>query len=80
VEVAWRIAPDGGVSGQVGGRAVEGGRMRNDRSWFGRLMHWRQPYAIDGQGFCAGIILRTGEMDGTLTVGGAPYRLTLRKQ
>jgi hypothetical protein len=80
IEVDFSIAADGTVSGHVGDRAFTGGRIANNRSWFGALMHWRDPYEIRGGGFDAGTILRGQEMDGGLVLAGESYRLTLRKQ
>jgi hypothetical protein len=79
-EVDFVIAADGGVSGRVGERAISGGRIRNNRSWFGALMHWREPYEIRGVGFIAAVEMRGAEIRGSLRLSGQPYGLTLRKQ
>jgi len=46
--VVLTIAPDGSVSGTVGGATLTSGRFAANRSWFGRLMHWRTEYGMRG--------------------------------
>jgi hypothetical protein len=89
VPVLFAIAPDGSVSGAVGNQALTDGRLVPNRSWFGRLMHWRTDYLIRGalsQGdrFMAPLVLRGPDLDGTLFPShpGAsePLRMKLKKR
>jgi hypothetical protein len=48
ISVELTIAPDGSVAGSIGGADLIGGRLTENRSWFGRLMHWRTEYFIQG--------------------------------
>jgi hypothetical protein len=81
---ALLISADGTVAGHIGDTAVASGRIRNNRSWFGNLMHWRDPYEMSGAGFTAGAAIRGREMRAFLCFSGSPtgfgWRLTLRKQ
>lgn len=47
--VVFEIAPNGAVSGTIGGAAITEARLVHNRSWFGRLMHWRTDYLIEGR-------------------------------
>lgn len=80
--VAFLISTDGEVSGQIGDTPITGGRICNNRSWFGDLMHWRDPYEIRGKGFTAGAAIRRQEMRAFICFAGSPmgWGLTLRKQ
>jgi hypothetical protein len=80
--VAFLISSDGTVSGHIGDTTVTGGRIRNNRSWFGNLMHWREPYEIRGQGFTAGAAIRGRNMRAFVSFAGSPigWEATLRKQ
>lgn len=80
--VTFLISPDGEVSGQIGDTSVNGGRIRNNRSWFGSLMHWREPYEIRGKGFTAGAAIRGRNMRAFVSFAGSPigWEATLRKQ
>jgi len=80
--VVFQISADGEVSGHIGATTVTGGRIGNDRSWFGSLMHWREPYEIRGKGFTAGASIRGGEMRAFICFSGSPtgWGATLRKQ
>jgi hypothetical protein len=42
------IQPDAAVTGTVGAAEFHG-RIRNDRSWFGNLMNWRNQYWLSGR-------------------------------
>jgi hypothetical protein len=83
-QVALLISADGEVSGRVGDTALTGGRIGNNRSWFGNLMNWREPYEIRGKGFTAGAAIRGREMRAFIRFAGSPigfgWGLTLRKQ
>ncbi len=66
------IAPDGGVTGTLNGKALAGGRFTRNRSWFGALLDWRSDY-----------IIRDGLSTHPLTLQGAEltgWRLRLHRQ
>jgi hypothetical protein len=84
------IHPDASVAGTVGTEALIGARILNNRSWFGKLMHWRDDYRINGR--AGGQLMfmqlnRRGQaMDGWLWLippgsnASRPTRFTLRKE
>lgn len=76
------ISPDAQVSWRAGDRSFTGGRIRNNRSWFGTFMRWRSPYRISGPGFSAKITIRRREMDASISYGGSlpGWDLILLKQ
>ena len=82
LRVEFQISADGDVSGRVGDAAFAGGRIGNNRSWFGNLMGWREPYEIRGKGFTAGVAMRGQDMRAFMCFAGSPtgWGLTLRKQ
>jgi hypothetical protein len=88
VPIALTIATDGSVSGAVGSQALSDARLVGNRSWFGRLMHWRTDYLIRGRlsgdgRFMAPLIVRRSELDGTLFLAGSaarPLQMNLRKR
>jgi len=45
--LVFAISPDGSVTGSVRDQPLTG-RLTRNRSWFGRLMHWRTDYLIQG--------------------------------
>jgi hypothetical protein len=47
--VAIVVADDGSVSGSVAGSPLIEGKFVRNRSWFGRLMHWRTAYLLRGR-------------------------------
>jgi hypothetical protein len=49
IAVVFTIAPDGSVAGTIGGASLIEGRLERNRSWFGKLMHWRTDYLIYGR-------------------------------
>ena len=95
IDVVFAIHPDGSVTGSVGDAAVIGGRMANNRSWFGKLMNWREEYAISGGldhavraservvfagQFTGPLTMREGDLRGTLFFGRPGLNVTLRKE
>jgi hypothetical protein len=80
IPVVFVIAPDGSVSGTIGSAPVRDGRLVGNRSWFGRMMHWRTDYlirgslsgtvesygGIAGDRFSAPMFWRGGELEGSL--------------
>lgn len=44
----FTIQPDGNVTGSIGGTALNDARLTRNRSWFGRILHWRTDYIIRG--------------------------------
>lgn len=89
IPIAFTIAPDGSVSGMVGGQGLIAGRLVRNRSWFGWLMHWRTEYLIrgampNGDRFSAPVDFAGPELQGTLFLShdGAPtpLQVSLRKR
>ena len=94
IDVVLTIHPDASVSGTVGPATLLGGRIFNNRSWFGKLMHWREDYGIEGKltetlrlydnvaddRFSAGLERRGPNLEGSLVVAQFPLRLALKKQ
>lgn len=80
VGVVFEINSDGSVSGSVGDASVVGGKIVLNRSWFGRLIHWRTDYLIRGSlsravealggtagsRFTAPLFIRGSELEGSL--------------
>ena len=61
------------------------GRIIYNRSWFGRLMHWRTDYLIMGKlsrggRFTAPLTMRGVGLEGALFLSQKPLGLKLRKQ
>ena len=94
-EAVFVIDADGSVTGRVGDAAVIGGRMAYNRSWFGKLMHWRGDYAIRGKlahavaaaglteysgEFMAPLTMRGREMSGALNFRYGRFPVTLKKE
>jgi hypothetical protein len=96
---AWRSAPgnvqlyihtDASVTGTVGAVTIAGARIRNNRSWFGKLLHWRCDYRIDGRAGGELLFLKlerhTQDLTGWLWIvpegstGYQPGGITLRKE
>lgn len=47
-DAALTVAPGGALSGTVEGYTLAGARVIANRTWFGRLMHWRTDYTVHG--------------------------------
>ena len=93
IPVVFTIDPDGSVSGTIGNARLTGGQLVPNRSWFGRLMHWRTSYlirgalsqvvesegAIAGDRFSAPLNSRGSELGGALFLShpGTPMPLSL---
>jgi hypothetical protein len=93
IPVVFTIRSDGSVSGTVGNAALTNGQLLPNRSWFGRLMHWRTPYQIRGilshevhsyggtagDRFTAALSSEESELDGALFLShpGTPKPLGL---
>lgn len=73
-----RITPDGAVSGTIGADAVIGARLIPNRSWFGRLMHWRSDYIVRGPRLQVFLNVESGSLTGTAEAGKSRVRLRLR--
>jgi hypothetical protein len=67
------IAPDGAVSGSLGA-----GTVAANRTWFGRLLHWRSDYLIRGPQLQVFLNAESGELTGTVEKGKERLRLRLR--
>lgn len=84
IGVVFEVSPDGSVSGAVGDVSVVGGKIVLNRSWFGRLMHWRTDYLVRGSllraveaaggpadnRFTAPLFVRGSELEGSLFLFG----------
>ena len=94
LDVVFVIHPDGSVAGRVGDAALISGRMAYNRSWFGKLMHWRDDYAmrgklshvvrasehVTGDQFTAALMTKGQSLEGSLFLANQPLRLRLTKQ
>jgi hypothetical protein len=85
MDAVFTINPDASVSGRIGDATVIGGRIVYNRSWFGRLMHWRTDYIIMGQlsrggRFTAPLTLRGVGLEGALFLSQRPLGLKLKKR
>jgi len=93
IAVKLRIGQDGSVIGTIGA-AEAAGKLTANRTWFGRMMHWRTEYIIQGtlsrvvesfggtagDRFSAPVDLSGGELAGSLFLShpGEPKPLGLR--
>lgn len=90
--VSLLIHPDGSVTGSVGDMPVNDTRVINNRSWFGKLMHWRDDYRINGSVsgdyFVLRLVRHPQSLDGWIwkipkgsgrDYIGNPSRITLQK-
>jgi hypothetical protein len=86
VDAVFSINPDASVSGRIGDATVINGRVVYDRSWFGRLMHWRSDGYLmlgrlsRGDRFTAELSKKGVGLEGTLFLSQKPLALKLRKQ
>jgi hypothetical protein len=86
MDAVFTINPDASVSGRIGDATLINGRVVYDRSWFGRLMHWRSDGYLmlgrlsRGDRFTAGLMKRGVGLEGTLFLSQRPLGLKLRKQ
>jgi hypothetical protein len=94
LDVVFVIDADGSVTGRVSDAALVNGRMEYNRSWFGKLMNWREDYAIRGRlahvvrasehvvgdQFAAPLVMRGSDLVGSLFLGGQPIHMRLRKE
>jgi hypothetical protein len=83
VKVEFLISPDGAVTVRMGETDYTGGRICNNRSWFGNLMNWRDPYEIGGGGVSADVAMHGRGMRAFICLYAGSRRgwgLTLRKQ
>jgi hypothetical protein len=94
IDVVLIIHPDASVSGTVGSATLRGGRIFNNRSWFGELMHWRDDYRIEGKlsetlriydslaadRFNAGLVRRGSGLEGVVPTPRGPLLLAFKKQ
>jgi len=88
--IAISIALDGSVSGTIDNDPIANSRLIRNRSWFGRLMHWRTDYLIEGtlsgsDRFTVPLVIRGSQIDGSVFLrhnGGvqAPWNLRLARQ
>jgi len=88
--IVLTIAPTGSVSGMMDNDPIGQARLIRNRSWFGRLMHWRTDYLIEGtlsggDRFTAPLTIRGSRIDGSVFLrhkGGVqpPWNLRLTRQ
>jgi hypothetical protein len=79
-DAVFTINPDASVSGRIGDATVMNARIIYNRSWFGRLMHWRTDYLIVGDRFTAPLTPRGVGLEGTLFLSQRPLGLKLKKR
>jgi hypothetical protein len=76
-----RIAPDATASWEVADLTIAGARIYNNRSWFGQMMNWREPYIVRAGDSTILLSVKGRRLDGVwLQPHGTPYRLDLEKQ
>jgi hypothetical protein len=85
MDAVFTINPDASVSGRIGDATVMNGRIVYNRSWFGKLMHWRTDYLIMGKlsrgdRFTAPLTMRGVGLEGALFLSQQPLGLKLRKR
>jgi len=80
LSAALEIHSDGRVTGAVADIPLVDARFANNRTWFGRLMHWRNEYSLEARGIHAGFTLRNGRLEGAVQEAHGPYGLTLAAQ
>ncbi|MGA2771822.1 MAG: hypothetical protein ABSG26_13505 [Bryobacteraceae bacterium] len=94
MDAVFTINPDASVSGRIGDATLTNGRMIYNRSWFGKLMHWRTDYLrmgklsrvvrpserVAGDGFTAPLTMRGVGLEGALFLSQQPLGLKLRKR
>lgn len=82
VEVIFLIRPDASVAGNLGADPLTGAHVTRNKSWFGRFMHWRTDYLIQGtvsgQPFSAPFDLRGDDLKGAFFLSGKPVVSSLR--
>jgi hypothetical protein len=49
IKILITVNSDGTVSGRIGSATLMGARIKGNRTWLGRLMHWRSDYIIQGK-------------------------------
>ena len=76
--VELQIGTDATVSCRIGASTLHG-QIFNDRSWFGNLMNWRDPYVVRGD-FSAVITPRDQRLIILIETEQNRYRLRLQKQ
>ena len=85
MDAVFTINPDASVSGSIGDASLISARIVYNRTWFGRLMHWRTDYLILGKSsrgyrFTAPLMLTGADLEGSLFLSRQPLRLKLRKR
>lgn len=82
--VTLTLHPDATVTGVMNGTEVVEGRIANNRSWFGRLMHINSEYLVTGstagRQFLMPLTPRGEALEGSLVIHGQPQRLDLRHE
>ncbi len=80
--LTFTIYANGVVSGRFQDRDLPAGRISSNRSWFGKLMHWRTDYAIRGEGYSLLVDGSGGTLSGHLQVNGVQRqrRVVLQKK
>jgi uncharacterized integral membrane protein len=71
MDAVFTINPDATVSGSIGDASLVSARIVYNRTWFGRLMHWRTDYLILGKlsrgyRFTAPLMLTGADLEGSL--------------
>ena len=94
MDAVFTINPDASVSGRIGDATLIDGRIIYNRSWFGRLMHWRTDYLIMGRlsqvvrpsegvagdRFTAPLTMTGVGLEGALFLSRRPLGLKLKKR
>jgi hypothetical protein len=69
-DVVLSVAADGRLTGTVAGKRLNAARLSGNRSWFGKVMHWRTDYSIEGR-------LDGQPVRGWLTIAGPALKADL---
>jgi hypothetical protein len=82
-DLRMTIHPDGSIAGTLDGVSVSAGRMQRNRTWFGRLMHWRTDYLVDGslagERFTAPMMHSGADLSGSLFLKNRPHAVLLTR-
>lgn len=80
--VVFLIRPDAAVTGKLGADLFADAHITRNRTWFGRLMHWRTDYliqgSVSGQRFSVPLDLTGDSIKGAFFLSGKPVVYSLR--
>jgi hypothetical protein len=72
--VVLAVGGDGALAGTIDGKRLSDGRVSGNRSWFGKMMHWRTDYRIrgklNGDPVHGWLVVKAPKLEGDVLVGG----------